>query len=135
MANIGRDFHKGATIRVEGIRELNRKLEAAGKSTDDMRNLMHSLGLIVIANARPPRQSGELAGTLRSGRGKTKAVVRAGYASRGAYAGVVHYGDPHPTHRRRPHPFLTDALKRSRAQVVTALATGINRILITNNLN
>lgn len=132
MANVGSDFHAGKTVLVTGIAELNRKLTAAGADAQDMRDLMHSLGNIVIAHTRVPRDSGELAGTLRSGRGKTKAVVRAGYAKRGAYAGVVHYGDPH--RGIRGQPFLTDALKRSQIQVVAALSDGMDDILRKNNL-
>lgn len=132
MANIGSDFHAGATILVEGIPEINRKLAAAGKDATSMSTLMHSLGNIVIAHASPPRESGELGGTLRAGRGKTKAVVRAGYAARAPYAGVVHYGDPHRGHRAQP--FLTDALARSRGQVITALSAGLDDVLQKNNL-
>lgn len=133
MVNIGSDFHKGKTVLVQGVAELNRKLSQAGADFDDMRNLMHSLGLIVIAHTKVPHKSSELAGTLRAGRGKTKAVVRAGYAVRGAYAGVVHYGDPHRGHHA--NPFLTDALQRSQGQVITALTSGIDDILKKNNLN
>lgn len=119
-------------IRVEGLRELNARLRAAGDDTQDMPDLMNRLGNIVIANARPPRKSGELAGTLRAGRGRTKAVVRAGYARRGAHAGVVHYGNPHTGSRAQP--FLVDALRRAQTQVVTELETGIDTILRKNNL-
>lgn len=128
----GSDFHSGGTVLVEGVREVSRKLRAAGSDLSEMSELMHQLGTIVISNARVPRKSGEVAGTLRAGKGKTKAVVRAGYARRGAHAGVLHYGDPHRGHRAQP--FLTDALKRSQGQVMTALTTGIDRILIVNNL-
>lgn len=132
-AQAGSDFHKGGTVLVEGVNEVIKKLRAADADTRVMSDLMHSLGLIVIAHANPPRDSGEVSGTLRAGRGKTKAVVRAGYAKRGAYAGVVHYGDPHRGHKA--NPFLTDALKRSQSQVITALTNGIDDILRSNNLN
>lgn len=119
-------------VHVTGIREVNAKLRAAGSDLSEMSDLMHRLGLIVIAHANPPRDSGEVAGTLRAGRGKTKAVVRAGYAKRGAYAGVVHYGDPHRGHKAQP--FLTDALQRSQGQVIAALTDGVDSILRQNNL-
>jgi len=132
MTNIGSDFHKGGTVLVEGIPQIVRKLRAAGKDVGEMRELMHRLGNIVIGNARVPVNSGELGGTLRAGKGATKAVVRAGYASRGRYAGVVHYGDPHRGHRAQP--FLTDALKRSQSQVLSELTKGIDLILAKNDL-
>lgn len=132
-AQAGVFAHKGATVLVEGIPEILKKMRAANADLSQMSELMHSLGRIVIANANPPRDSGEVAGSMRAGRGKTKAVVRAGYAKRAAYAGVVHYGDPHRGHRG--NPFLTDALKRSQSQVITALTNGIDDILRSNNLN
>jgi hypothetical protein len=133
MAQAGSDFHKGGTVLVEGVAEVIKKLRAAEADLGQMSELMHRLGSIVIANAHPPRDSGEVAGTLRAGRGKTKAVVRAGYAKRGAYAGVLHYGDPHRGHHA--NPFLTDALKRSTGQILTELTSGVDQILRSNNLN
>lgn len=119
-------------LRIEGLRELNARLRAAGDDSQDMPDLMHRLGRIVIDNARPPRDTGELADTLRAGRGRTKAVVRAGYARRGKYAGVVHYGDPH---RGIPaNPFLTDSLNRSRPALIRELTDGIDHIIRKNRL-
>lgn len=133
MAQFGSSAHQGATVYVEGLREVMAKLRAAGNDLSELSELNHRVGNIVIANARVPRNSGALAGTLRAGRGKSKAVVRAGYAKRAPYAGVRHYGDPHrPGHRA--NPFLTDALKRSQGQVITEYINGIDRILISNNL-
>lgn len=119
-------------IRVEGLRELNKKLRAAGDESSDLPDLMQRLGQIVISAARVPADSGELAGSLRAGRGRTKAVVRAGYAKRAAHAGVVHYGDPHRGHRAQP--FLVDALRRSHTQVVQELETGMDQLLRKHNL-
>lgn len=119
-------------IRVEGLRELNKKLRAAGDESADLPDLMQQLGQIVISHASVPAQSGELAGTLRAGRGRTKAVVRAGYAKRAGHAGVVHYGDPHRGHRAQP--FLVDALRKSQTQVVQALDAGMQQLLQKHNL-
>ncbi|AXC34892.1 hypothetical protein SEA_JERKY_9 [Microbacterium phage Jerky] len=119
-------------IRVDGLRELNAKLRAAGDESADLPDLMFRLGSIVIANARVPAKSGELAGTLRAGRGRTKAVVRAGYAKRGAHAGVVHYGNPHTGSRAQP--FLVDALRRAQSQLVSELQTGIDQLMRKHKL-
>lgn len=123
---------RSAEIRVTGLNEVLKKLRAAGADLNDLSDLNHRLGLIVISNANPPSKSGALAGSMRAGRGKTKAVVRAGYAKRASYAGVVHYGDPHRGHRA--NPFLTDALRRSQGQIVQALENGMDEILQKNNL-
>jgi hypothetical protein len=119
-------------IRIEGLRELNAKLRAAGDDSQDMPDLMHRIGTIVINNARPPRNTGTLAASLRAGRGRTKAVVRAGYAKRARYAGVVHYGDPH--RGIRPNPFLIDALNKSQPAIVRELTDGIDQIIRKNRL-
>ncbi|MGF6821183.1 hypothetical protein M2317_000069 [Microbacterium sp. ZKA21] len=130
MSDIDR-ITPGGRIRVEGLRKAIRSLEQAGADAQDMRDLMHALGLIVVNAAAPPRRSGNLAGTLRAGRGKTKAVVRAGGA-RAPYAGVIHYG--WPARRIAPQPFLSDALQRKRTDVFRALDQGVSQILKSNNL-
>lgn len=124
--------YQNSGVRIHGLRELNARLRAAGDDSQDMPDLMHKIGSIVITNARPKRKSGAVAASLRAARGRTKAVVRAGYAKRAAHAGVYHYGDPHRGHRA--DPFLVDALRRSQTQIVTELETGMGAILRKNNL-
>lgn len=119
-------------IRIEGLRELNARLRAAGDDSQDMPDLMHKIGNIVIANARPARKTGSVAASMRAGRGRTKAVVRAGYAKRAGHAGVYHYGDPHRGHKS--HPFLIDALRRSQPMIINELDNGIDVILRKNRL-
>lgn len=121
----------GGRIRVEGLRKAIRALDQAGVEAQDMKDLMHAIGMIVVNAATPPRASGTLAGTLRAGRGKTKAVVRAGGA-RAPYAGVVHYG--WPARGLSPQPFLSDALQRKRSDVFRALDQGVSQILKSNDL-
>lgn len=123
---------RGVSVKVEGLNRVLRNLSAAGADAEDMRELMHSLGGIVISNADVPFQSGELAASLRAGKGKTKAVVRAGYSARAPYAGVVHYGNPH--RGTTAQPYLVDALQRSRTQVFNALEAGIDALLKSNDL-
>src|SRR5690625_8028143 len=80
-------------FRITGLRETLRAMEQAGADAESMRDLMHAIGLTVVHAASPLRVTGTLAGTLRAGRGKTKAVVRAGSAAV-PYAGPIHYGWP-----------------------------------------
>jgi len=118
-------------IRVEGLGKTLRAMSKAGADSEDMKDLMFSLGLIVVQAANPPRLSGTLGQTLRAGRGKTKAVVRAGGA-RAPYAGVIHYGWPD---RNIPaNEFLSEALNTTRARILSELDKGIGELLRKNGL-
>lgn len=118
-------------VRIKGLRKTLRHLEQSGADAQDMRDLMFDLGSIVVKAAQPPEVSGTLGATVRAGRGKTKAVVRAGGA-KAPYAGVVHYG--WPARGITAQPFLTDALQRNRAHVFRELDRGLAEILKANKL-
>lgn len=113
-------------VRVKGLSKTVRSLERAGADVQDMRDLMHSLGMLVVNAAQPPVLTGTLAGTLRAGRGKTKAVVRAGGA-RAPYAGVQEYG--WPARNIAAQHYLTAALQSERSDVLRALDDGLEDIL------
>lgn len=121
----------GVRVRVDGLNRVVRQLKAAGTDAQDMRDLMHDLGEIVIDGATIPNRLGRLSANVRAGRGQTKAVVRAGSA-RVPYAGVIHYG--WPARGIRAQPFLTDALQQRHQQVFAALETGIDQLLKANGL-
>lgn len=120
-------------IRVEGLSRTIRALQQAGAKSEDMRDLMHQLGTVVVLAARPMarRQSGAMAASTRAGRGKTKAVVRAGGA-RVPYAGVQHYG--WPARNITPNPFLTNALQATRPAVLHQLNQGLGKLLADADL-
>lgn len=119
------------TLRVVGMRKTLGALEKAGADAGDMRELMQAIGNIVARAADAPSRTGRLADTIRAGRGKTKAVVRAGGA-KAPYAGVTHYGSPHTG--QAAQPFLTDALRAKRSEVFRTLDGGIAEILRHNKL-
>lgn len=122
-------------FRVDGLNRAIRAATKAGADSENMRDLMHSIGEIVAGRGRSlaPARTGALRGTIRAGRGKTKAVVRTGYESkRLPYAGVIHYG--WPAHNIAPHPFMTAAIEQTRGAVITRLETGLGEILDRNNL-
>lgn len=118
-------------LRVSGLARAVRDLEAAGAQTQDMRQLMHSVGMLVVRAADAPVRTGRLDTTIRAGRGKTKAVVRAGGA-RAPYAGVRHYG--WPARNIAPAPFLTDAIQEQRGSILQAIDAGIEEILRKHDL-
>lgn len=126
----GRDFASDH-ISIKGLGRAMRALERAGADAQNMRDLMHQLGMLVVTAARPPVKTGRLADSLRAGRGKTKAVVRAG-GRRAPHAGIQEYGDPH---RGIPATFyIRNALQAQRPNILTQLDAGIDSILRDNDL-
>jgi len=119
------------SVRIDGLRKLNKAFRDAGTDAQDQKELMHSLGQIVVRAANVPSATGALEATVRAGRGKTKAVVRAGGAKT-PYAGVIHYG--WPEHNIEPNPFLLNALQDRETEIVEALSDGIGDVLRKNNL-
>lgn len=118
-------------IRVTGLRRTVRALERSGTDAQDLKDLMHAIGMLIVDAASPPSRSGTLAGTGRAGRGKTKAVARFGGA-RAPYAGVVHYG--WPARNIAPQPFVTDAIQSQRSDILRALEDGLEDLLRKNDL-
>ena len=128
---------EGMRVQVRGLDDTLKAIRRAGEGSEDMRELMHSVGSVVAGTARTlaPVASGRLSGSIRAGRGKTKAVVRAGGA-RAPYSGVRHYGAPtgatdalgrvinaHPT------LFLVRAIDQNRTRVATMVEQGIIDLL------
>ncbi|MCU1530122.1 MAG: hypothetical protein JWP75_3885 [Frondihabitans sp.] len=120
-----------AGVRITGLNKTIRALSKAGADAQDMKDLMHDIGMLVVNAAQPPVASGTLAGTIRAGYGKTKAVVRAGGA-KAPYAGVIEYG--WPARRLTKHGFMEDALQREQGPAIARLDQGIGAILRKNNL-
>ncbi|NQW90281.1 HK97 gp10 family phage protein [Curtobacterium sp. VKM Ac-2861] len=120
-------------VRVDGLNKAVRALRKSGADMQDMSELMHAIGTTVVLAARPraPHLSGAVSRSIRAGRGKTKAVIRAGSA-RVPYAGVQHYG--WPAHGIAAHPFLTDALRQEAADIYDQLDRGLMAILAKNGL-
>jgi hypothetical protein len=130
MNNVSESF-RGVQVKVEGIAELNRAIRKTGADASDMKDLMYDIGMLVIRAATPPVKSGKLSGSMRAGKGKTKAIIRAGGA-RVPYAPIVHYGNP--KRGIGPQPFLLQALQNNREQVVRTINDGIEDILKRNYL-
>ncbi len=127
------DLGQGYRVNVKGLNRALRALEKAGADSADMKDLMHSIGNTVGNAAKPlaPYKSGRLRNSIRAGRGKTKAVIRAGGA-RLPYAGVQHYG--WPAHGIEGKHYLTEGLARSRNKALSQLNEGIEDILKKNDL-
>lgn len=115
---------KGGYIKTDGLSKLNRAMAAAGKDAEDNRELMFRLGEIVANEAKSlaPVRSGRIRDSIRAGRGKTKAVVRAGFRSV-PYAPVIHYG--WAEHNIEAQPYMLQALQNKRDEVIKVFEDGI----------
>lgn len=132
MADVQELVQGDVRVRIEGLGKTLRQLSKAGADANDMKALMHEIGMIVVRAANPPvGPTRRLKGSMRAGRGKTKAVVRAGGA-RIPYAGVVHYG--WPARNIKAQPFYQTALAQQNGAVFARLERGIDQILRDNDL-
>ncbi|MBA8812428.1 HK97 gp10 family phage protein [Frigoribacterium faeni] len=119
------------TVKVEGLNKTIRALRQSGADMQDMKDLMHEIGTLIVNAAQPPVKSGALAGSIRAGRGATKAVVRAG-GVKAKYAGVQNYGWPA---RNIPGTrFLNEAAEAQKGNAISTLDQGIGEILRRNDL-
>jgi hypothetical protein len=82
-------------MRLVGGRTLRRTLAKAGVGVTDLKKAHAAVAQLVERTAEPrtPRDSGELASTVRSSGTARAAIVRAGNA-RHPYAGPIHWGWP-----------------------------------------
>lgn len=127
------DIRNGpVTTRVKGLSKVLRDMSKAGASTDDMKNVMHGIGQLVVNAAQPTIRTGKLKSTLRAGKGKTKAVVRMGGA-RAPYAGVINYGWPAHNIQAMPVP-IEQTVRAERPEILQAVNDGIAEILSKNDL-
>jgi hypothetical protein len=131
MLNDVSKSYKGVTVKTTGLSKTASALTKAGADSQDMKQLMFDIGMLVVRAAQPPVLSGRLNSSIRAGRGKTKAVVRAGGA-RVPYAPIIHYG--WTARNIEPKPFLLDALQQKRGDAIEKLEDGITDILRRNNL-
>lgn len=125
---------QGMRVEVSGLRETLQAMELAGAASEDMRDLMHSTGEIVARRARERVgvRSGRLKASIRAGRGKTKAVVRAGTPARAPYAAWAHYGVP--VRNIKETMFLVKSLDEVRAETTRHIEKGISDLLRKNRL-
>lgn len=100
------------TIRVEGLRELQRGLRAFAENVDDLKDANAAAARMVASSAaaRAPRRSGRLAGSVRGNRAVSRATVSAGRAAI-PYAGPIHYG--WAARGIEANPFVTDAAQQT----------------------
>lgn len=129
-----RQEFRGVTLKTEGLAKASRALARAGDYAEDQRDLMHAIGQVVVDEAKTlaPVRSGALRDAIRAGRGKTKAVVRAGFR-RVPYAPVIHYG--WADHNIEPQPYMLQALANKRAEAFRMYQDGMRALLFKAGLD
>jgi hypothetical protein len=113
-------------VRVEGLNELTRNLQALGLELDDLKDAFGEIAAqgARLASSFAPRRTGRLAESVRGNRAKNKAVVAAGRA-RVPYAGAINYG--WQARGIRPALFMQKADERMRPVALDELAQAIER--------
>lgn len=119
---------KDPTIRIEGLKELQRDLrKAQDKDSKKLLRKANKTAAEVVAlraaQKEAPRKSGRLRKSIGARAGQTSSKVKAGTASRVPYAGAIHFG--WPRRNIRPNRFLNRALWRTRDQVRDAYSEAL----------
>lgn len=118
-------------VRVDGVNELRLKFAKFKVKSSDLSDAWKRIGDAIADDARVlvPTLTGTLLRSIRAGKAKSRAVVRAGNNRMEPYAGVIHYGG---YNNIEPHPFLTTALAqnegRARQEVEDELDQLIRRL-------
>lgn len=107
---------RGVQVSIAGERELRRALRGVEGGIADMKAVHLEAAETVRDAVDAPRESGDLAGTVRAAGQAKGAVVRAGKKAV-PYAGVVHFG--WPERNIEPQPYLYEALDDRRTEVIS----------------
>jgi hypothetical protein len=121
-------------LKVDGIRQLTRDLEAAGVQVADLKKAFGGIAkqAATLASGFAPRQSGRLAASIRGSSAKNYATVTAG-GKRALYAGPINYG-----WRRRNITgagFLQRADAAIRPHVLSDLVSAVDKLLRDKDLS
>lgn len=117
-------------IRVDGARELRATMKRAETDLNDLHEAHVAASQVVAkaGQAKAPKVTGRLAGTIRGSGTKTAAIDRAGGA-RVPYAGPIHWG--WPAHNITANPFLAEAAEETEPIWVPLYEDAVERVLET----
>jgi len=121
-------------VRVEGLSNLVRDLQAVGVGVDDLKDAFADIAAkgARLAASLAPQRTGALADSVRGNRAKSKAVVAAGGA-RVPYAGAINYG--WPRRNIKPALFMQRASDEMAETAVTDLDRAIERLIAAKGLS
>lgn len=119
------------TVKVEGLREVQRRLKALETDTADLKAANAAAAAIVATAAatRAPRRSGKLAASVHGNRAAGRATVLGGGALV-PYAGPIHWG--WPSRGIEGQPFIQSAAVATEAVWLPAyehaLSTAVDKL-------
>ena len=122
------------TVRIEGLKEVNRALRGLSNDLKDgLKDTHRRAGEIVAQGARQiaPVRTGNLLKTIRSNptQRQGRVAIGNGRAIGGVpYAGPIHFG--WPARRIVPQPFVYDALDSRVNEVRKNYETAIDRLIV-----
>lgn len=101
-----------AEVEIEGLNRFIRTCKAAGVDMSQFVEASRETANIVVfgAMSRAPKRSGNLAASIRAGKGRNRVVLYAGSASV-PYANPIHWG--WPGHGIRENKFALNAMQES----------------------
>jgi hypothetical protein len=133
-------------VRVEGVREVVATLNRFGATSEDLKEAFARIGAVVKSDALVlvPVLSGRLKSTIRAGRSKSRATVRAGRAGLDRetgynYAAIQHYGGmasgKYGPHYIQPKPFLVIAAQQNAGYARNTLDNELGDLIDRLGLN
>lgn len=116
-------------VDVDGVLQVNTALEGFKLKSSDLSNAWQAIGKDIETDAKTqvPVLTGRLLNSIRAGKAKSRAVVRAGRASMPPYAGVQHFG--WPGHNIEAKPFLTTPLFANKQNAVTKIQAELAKLI------
>ncbi|MCX4577942.1 hypothetical protein OHB41_33115 [Streptomyces sp. NBC_01571] len=117
----------GVQVTLEGLGHVVSNLNGFSAKSSDLSEAFQRIGTNISQDARGliPVLSGRLAASLRVGKAKSKAVVRAGGA-RVPYAGVQNYGNYHNIEAKY---FMNKALNSNEQRSVVEIEKELSELI------
>lgn len=132
-------------VRVEGVKDLRKRLRRAGDDLSDMKDLNQEIAQSIVAKSRSkvPTRDRNLVGTLRGSGTKTNVTVRLGN-KRYPYGNAIHWGRnrwPNSTATatpsgRRPHssviakrPVIMETARSMDAEIQKKYADYLDKVI------
>ena len=111
-------------VDVRGVANLRKGLRKMGDDLSDLKDVNAAVGRLVaqVAQTTAPHRSGALAGSVRSNRAASRAVVMAGRASV-PYAVFVHWG----TRSQARQPWVAEAASDTEPRWLALYQDGMQR--------